>query len=203
LFHVKHRELATVDVSRETLDRLEAYETLLLRWNSRINLIGKRDEAFVWQRHFVDSLQLLPHMPAAARHAIDLGSGGGFPGLVLAIASGVHFHLVESDQRKAAFLREAARETGAPATIHATRIEAAQIDPAPLVTSRALAPLTDLLALAHRFIAPGGFALFPKGQSADQELTGAAALWNMRIERFPSQSDPAGIILRLSEVTSV
>ncbi len=176
---------------------------LLLRWNTRINLISRDDEAHLAQRHIEDSLQLMPLVPANIAGAIDLGSGGGFPGLVLAIVTGLHFDLVESDRRKAAFLREAARATGAPATIHNGRVEGLALPPTLLVTARAFAPLPRLLDLAHDLVAPGGILLLPKGKNVDAELTDARAGWNMHIEKFPSKTDPGGTILRLSEVTRV
>ncbi len=195
------------DVSRETLRRLGLFVTLLLRWNQRINLISRSDEGCVWQRHVADALQLVPLMPGEPIHlqarGIDLGSGGGFPGLILAIATSMPFDLVEADRRKAAFLREAARETAAPVQVHACRIEEAQIPPAALVTARALAPLSVLIPLAGPFMAPRGAALFPKGAAAEQELTALAGTWNMRVERHPSRIDRSGVILRISEVTRV
>jgi 16S rRNA (guanine527-N7)-methyltransferase len=200
VFHVKHRPGEGAPVSRETRLRLEVYAGLLTKWNRKINLIGRQTEPDLWRRHVEDSLQLMPYMPATATRAIDLGSGGGFPGLVLAIATGIAFDLVESDQRKCAFLREVAAATGAPATIHAVRIEAAQLEPAELVTARALAPVADLLPLAARLLAPTGVALFLKGARAEQELTAAQTQWHMRVERYPSVTDPNGVILRLSEV---
>jgi len=190
-------------VSRETLVRLRLYGDLLLRWNRAINLISRADEPDLWSRHIADSLQLGPYVPANIADAIDLGSGAGLPGLVLAMATGIHFHLIESDLRKASFLREAARETEAPVTIHACRVEAAAIDPAQLITARALAPLPNLLPLAAPLLAPGGVCLFPKGQSAERELTDTARAWNMRVEKFPSQIDRSGLILRISEVARV
>jgi 16S rRNA (guanine527-N7)-methyltransferase len=179
---------------------LEAFAALLLRWNRTVNLIARRDEANLWERHIEDSLQLVPLIAPGTRHAIDLGSGGGFPGLVLAIATAIPFDLIESDQRKAAFLREATRVTKAPATIHASRIEATALPPAPLVTARALAPLPDLLALAAPKLAPGGICLFLKGQTATSELTDAAGRWHMRCDRLPSRTNPAASILRISEI---
>ncbi len=143
---------------------------------------------------------LVPGRPA---HAIDLGSGAGFPGLVLAIATGIHFHLIESDVRKAAFLREAAREVKAPVTVHPSRIETTFITPSALVTARALAPLPKVLSLATRFLAPLGSCLFPKGKGAEAELTEAATQWNMKVECFRSEVDSSGIILRISEVARV
>ena len=197
---MKHNPGASPAVSRETQARLDLFHALFLRWNPVINLVSRRDEARVGQRHIQDSLQLVPLIPARTDRGIDLGSGGGFPGLILAIATGLPFDLVEADGRKAAFLREAARETGAPATVHAVRIEAADIAPARLLTARALAPLPELLELSARLVAPGGVALFPKGEKAQEELTNAQAKWQMVVERFASQTDPAGVILRISEV---
>jgi 16S rRNA (guanine527-N7)-methyltransferase len=197
---VKHRDLAHAGVSRETVERLTAFVDLLLAWNRRINLVSRADVANLWPRHIEDAMQLIPLIPLGVGRAIDLGSGAGLPGLVLSIVAGMPFDLLEADHRKAAFLREAARISGAPATIHAVRIEDAKIPPAKLVTARALAPLCQLLPLAHRFIAPGGVALFPKGAAVEQELTDARAEWNMQVERFPSRTHPDGTILKLSEV---
>ena len=125
------------------------------------------------------------------------------PGLVLAIATDRPFHLVESDQRKAAFLREAARAVAAPATVHAQRIEGLNLAPAPLITARALAPLPKLLEWANPFLAPGGICVFPKGKSAEDELTAAAAGWHMRVQKTPSRTDPAALILSISEIARV
>ncbi len=174
---------------------------LILAWNRTINLISKNDEQHIAERHTADSLALIPYLPTNFTHGIDLGSGAGFPGLVLAIATGRPFDLIESNKRKAAFLREAARITEAPVRVHATRIEAAEISPAPLVTARALAPLTTLLAWATPLLAAGGVCLFPKGRTVQQELTDAARQWHMRVEQWPSPLDPAARILRLSEIT--
>ncbi len=162
------------------LDRLRAYAGLLDAWTRRINLVSAADRGSIWSRHVLDSLRLLPLIPPGAARAIDLGSGAGLPGLVLAIATGIPFDLVESDRRKAAFLGEAARLTAAPVTVHAARIEAVSLAPfslapAPLVTARALAPLPALLALAAPLLAPGGTMLFPKGARAGEELEAARA----------------------------
>ncbi|WP_291299120.1 16S rRNA (guanine(527)-N(7))-methyltransferase RsmG [Elioraea sp.] len=182
---------------------LEAYAALLTRWNQRINLVSPRDLPRLWERHIADAAQLAPLIPPGTTRIADLGSGAGLPGLILAIITGTETHLVERDQRKAAFLREAARETGAPATVHAA--DAATLTPlgAGVVTARALAPLPVLLPLAIRHSAPGGVLLFPKGATAEAELTAAAAAWTMAVERFPSRTDPAATILRLSEVARV
>jgi 16S rRNA (guanine527-N7)-methyltransferase len=190
-------------ISRETQDRLNLFADLLLRWNRTVNLISRRDEAQVWPRHIGDSLQLIPHISGRPERAVDLGSGGGFPGLVLAIATAIPFDLIESDQRKCAFLREAAREAGADVRVIAQRIEATKVKPAALITARALAPLPALLELATPLLGEGGKCLFLKGETADSELTAAAAKWQMRVERFPSQTGPGAAILRLSEIRRV
>ena len=191
------------DVSRETCDRLRAYADLLLRWNRTINLISRADERQLWSRHIDDALDLLPLLPSEFSHAIDLGSGGGLPGLVLAIATGRPFHLVESDQRKSVFLREAARVTSAPVTVHAQRIEALRLPPAPLITARALAPLAKLLEWAAPLLAPGGTCVFPKGRNADDELTAAASQWHMRVQKTQSRTDPTACVLSISEIARV
>jgi 16S rRNA (guanine527-N7)-methyltransferase len=191
------------DVSRETKERLEAFAALLLRWNTRINLVSRSDAGIIWERHIQDSLQLCQLIPRGLGRAIDLGSGAGFPGLVVCIATGIPFDLIESDRRKAAFLREAARVTAAPANVHACRIEVANISPAGLVTARALAPLAKLLGLAERLLAEGGTCLFPKSEKADQEIAEALATWTMRIEPHISETDRSGVILRISEVKRV
>ncbi len=177
--------------------RLRAYAALLARWTTRINLISRADERQIWQRHVLDSLRLAALIPAGMDRAIDLGSGAGLPGLVLAIATGTPFDLVESDRRKAAFLLEAQRVTAAPVTIHCTRIEQAALAPARLVTARALAPLPALLGLAAPLLAEGGVALFPKGARADAEIEDARKLWQFDLERAGPPESP---ILLISEL---
>jgi len=199
VFHVEH-SLASNDVPRETLD---CFAALLIRWNRTVNLIAPKDQAALWDRHIADSLQLAPLMVPRPDRAIDLGSGAGFPGLVLAIATGVPFDLIEADKRKAAFLREAARVTGAPVRIHATRIEAARIPPAPLITARALAPLPRLLTLAAPLLAPDGICLFLKGGNAQAELTEAAAQWHMQVQSVPSRTAADACIFRISHLNRV
>ena len=201
-FHVEHG-LTPNDVSRETRAALEKYSALLLRWNRTVNLVAPGDEPQLWERHIANSLQLAPLICQPIDRAIDLGSGAGFPGLILALATGIPFDLVEADQRKAAFLREAARITGAPVRVHAVRIESADLPPAPLITARALAPLPKLLDLAAPLLAPGGQCLFLKGISAQTELTHAAAQWHMRVERIPSRTAPDACILRITDLRRV
>lgn len=190
-----------MNVSRETQERLETYASLLRKWNQTINLISRRDIDDLWHRHIEDSLQLVPLMPVGIPFAVDLGSGGGLPGLVLAIATDCHFHLVESDRRKSAFLREAARACAAPITVHAERANAVTLPRARLVTARALAPLIDLIGLAAPFLAPEGMLLAPKGRSVEAELTQAAERWHMRVTRTKSVTDASAEILQITEVT--
>ena len=189
-----HAAQSTPGVSRETLDRLHAYAALLEKWTAAINLIGSADRGDIWSRHVEDSLRLLPLIPPGTSRAIDLGSGAGLPGLVLAIASGISFDLIESDRRKAAFLQEAARVTAAPVQVHAARVEAVTLRPAPLVTARALAPLDALLALAAPLLAPGGTALFPKGARVGEELDQARRAWRMEAMQHTSPGQPGAIL---------
>lgn len=191
---------AETGVSRETLDRLGAYADLVRRWQPKINLVGPSTLDDLWRRHMLDSAQLFPLLPADARTLVDLGSGAGFPGLVLAVLGVPDVHLVESDTRKAAFLREAARVSGTNVTVHARRIDAVPAIAADIVTARALAPLAELLAWAHRFVGSRGVALFPKGQQAEDEVADAARIWTLSVERIPSRTDANGAILRVSGI---
>jgi 16S rRNA (guanine527-N7)-methyltransferase len=177
--------------------RLGRFVDLLLRWNATLNLIAAKDVAVVWERHIADSLQLVPLLPAGIDRAVDLGSGGGFPGLVLAIATGVRFDLIEADRRKASFLRSAVLETGAPATVHCCRIEDAAVPPAGLVTARALAPLPRLLPLAVRLLTADGICLLLKGAKVQEELAAAERDWTMTVDQVPSRTGPDGVVLRV------
>lgn len=197
---MKRDPLPPAETQPETKERLETFLALLLRWNARINLVAERDPAAIWHRHIEDSLQLLPLLPQTGPLA-DLGSGAGFPGLVLALATSRETHLVESDRRKAAFLVEAASRLALPhVTVHPVRIESVTLPPVAALSARALAPMTELLPYAAKFLAPGGVALFPKGRSAEAELTAALRNWTMRVERFESRTDPTATILRLSDI---
>ena len=188
-------------VSREAPGlQFDPFIALLLRWNRRINLISRVDERFVRQRHIDDAAQLAALIPAGTARGIDLGSGAGFPGLILAAMTGIPFDLIEADQRKAAFLMEAARLLAAPVQVHAVRAEAARVLPASVITARALARLPRLLALAVPLLAMGGMCLFPKGAGVESELTLAAAQWHMRVDRIPSRTDPRAVILRITEL---
>ena len=182
---------------------LNAYADLLHKWNATVNLISAADLPHIWPRHIEDSLQLGTIAGPLPPRAIDLGSVPGSLASILAIAFGIEIDLIEQDQRKAAFLREAIFVTGAPAHVHATKIERATLAPAPLVTSRALAPLPVLLRLARPLLTDDGFCLFPKSRAAESEITEAERHWSMRLERFPSRTDATGMILRVSELRPV
>ena len=190
--------------SPETTARLAAYGDLLLRWNTRINLISAETVADIDQRHIADCAQLQPLLPQDGSIA-DIGSGAGLPGLVLAIMQPEReTHLVESDKRKAAFLVEASAQLKLPfVRVHAYRAENAKLPPLSAITARALAPLATLLPYADKFLAPGGVAVFPKGKTAEKELTEAAQGWHFMCERFPSTTNPEATILRLSNIHRV
>jgi 16S rRNA (guanine527-N7)-methyltransferase len=197
----RDRALALTPVSRETIDRLDRFVELLLAWQQRINLIAPSTVPQLWTRHIADSLQLLVLAPQA-RTWVDLGSGAGFPGLVIACAladaAAARVHLVESNGKKAAFLREAARTLGVPADIHAVRIEDFVERSAPavdVVTARALAPLPKLLAAAYPLLKTAPLGLFPKGQDVGLELTAAARCWSIEAALVPSRTDPRGRIV--------
>jgi len=187
-------------VSRETLARLEAYADLLTRWSARINLVGRDTIADLWRRHFLDSAQLRLFVPDGALRLIDLGSGAGFPGLVLAILGVPDVELVEADSRKAAFLREAARVTETNMTLRPCRIAAVPAHPVDVVTARALAPLDRLLDLAHPFLGPDTVCLFLKGERVAEELTLARKRWTITVALHNSIADPRGVVLRLHQV---
>jgi 16S rRNA (guanine527-N7)-methyltransferase len=190
------RALALTPVSRETLDRLDRFVAVLLDWQQRMNLIASSTEPKLWTRHIADSLQLLALAPQA-RIWVDLGTGAGFPGVVLACAladiPGAHVHLVERSTKKAAFLREIVHVTGAPAEVHPVRLEdfvenlAVPVD---VVTARALAPLAALLSATYPLLKTGTLGLFPKGQDVDAELTEAAKCWSIQSSLAPSLTDP-------------
>jgi 16S rRNA (guanine527-N7)-methyltransferase len=191
---------ASRGVSRETLDRLTVYLDLLHRWQRAINLVGPATLADPWRRHILDSAQLVQHLPAATASLVDLGSGAGFPGMVLAVLGVPGVVLIESDRRKAQFLREVARATGTEVTVLAERIENLAGWPVDVVTARALAPLPRLLPLAERFLAADSVCLFLKGYNAERELTQALKSWHMVPEMFSSRSAPTGTVLKLQGV---
>ena len=186
--------------SDQVADRLQAYADLLVKWQARINLVGPDTIASLWHRHIVDSAQLFPHLPQTVHRLMDIGSGAGFPGLVLAVMGVPDVHLVESDSRKCAFLREVARVTETNVTIHNRRIEQCPPMQAQVVTARALAPLEKLLTWAEPHLLPEGHCLFLKGKGAEDELTQAGKEWDIKVQRIPSLTDAQAMILKVSEV---
>lgn len=194
---------AEYGVSRETLNRLRAFDVVLLDWSSRHNLISRSTIEERWDRHYRDSAQLYGLLPADARTLVDLGSGAGFPGLVLAAmgaARGLHVALVESTGKKAAFLDAAIRAMSLQnARVIQQRIENITISPPDVVTARALAQLERLLAYAAGFAKENSVLIFPKGQDVEGELTQAAKSWHMEVDRRPSVTSPGSTILVIRE----
>ncbi|MDM7945821.1 MAG: 16S rRNA (guanine(527)-N(7))-methyltransferase RsmG [Oceanibaculum nanhaiense] len=194
---------SATDVSRETLIRLEAYVDLLAKWQKAVNLVGPSTLKDVWRRHILDSLQLMPYSPEQSASALDLGSGAGLPGLVLAIAGVKGMTLVESDARKVAFLREAARVTETELEVFHGRIEMLPAWKVDLVTARALTSVAGLLGYTWPYLKPGGRCLFLKGRGVDDELKAAESLWEMRVTKYPSRTAPDGVILQLEGIRHV
>jgi 16S rRNA (guanine527-N7)-methyltransferase len=197
----KARALTLIPVSRETENRLDRFVDVLLLWQSKLNLVAPSTLGELWTRHIADSLQLLPLAPDA-RTWVDFGTGGGFPGAVIACAladkPGTKVHLIESNGKKAAFLREAVRVTGAPAIVHLERAEKfgeTCAEPVHVVTARALAPLKTLCDQAFPLMSGGAIALFPKGQDVDAELTDAAKYWRLEATKVSSRTNPEGSIV--------
>jgi 16S rRNA (guanine527-N7)-methyltransferase len=197
---------ALIGAAEVTLERLDRYEALLGKWQKAINLIGPKTLPEIWERHFLDSAQFWKQAPPGAQSLADIGSGGGFPGLVLAALAadpaigrpGFQVHLIESDQRKASFLREAARVMDlSGVTIHAARIESLGALEVDMVTARACAPLAQLLIWSEPMLARGAVGLFAKGAQAEEEMIGIAGY---RIERIASATDPTGCLLRIESL---
>ncbi len=197
-----------VDVSRETIERLEALVSLMKKWNTAINLVARSTLEDAWNRHILDSAQLYSLAPAGAATWVDLGSGGGFPGLVIACiakekAPKLVVTLIESDQRKAAFLRQANTSLGLGCQILCERIETASAQNADVVSARALAPLDKLCGFAARHMQPNGCALFMKGAQHAAEVDVARKLWSFDLDAFPSLTDPNAVILKLKDLNHV
>ena len=191
------------EVPRETLERLTNHARLLVERNAHLNLVADSTLPDMWRRHFLDSAQLASLVPDTARTLVDLGSGAGFPGMVLAIIlgplrPGLKVHLVDATLKKCRFLEEVASATQAPVVVHWSRAEDVPDLKADVVTARALAPLTKLLRLAQPFFGPATTGLFLKGRAAASELTEARESWRLAAETFPSRSDPSGSILRVT-----
>ncbi|MBU6443712.1 MAG: 16S rRNA (guanine(527)-N(7))-methyltransferase RsmG [Alphaproteobacteria bacterium] len=198
---------AATGVSRETLARLKAYVSLLEDWNARHNLVSAASLADVWRRHVWDSAQLFPLIPVEARSLVDLGSGAGFPGLVLAAMArertGFRTVLYESIGKKCRFLEAAAERMDLPVEVRNVRMEEVVPEAFDVVTARACAPLAKLLAYAQPFQGPATVNLFLKGQSVEVELTEAHKSWRMKLARSESRTDPSGVILEIRELRHV
>ncbi|MDT8328090.1 MAG: 16S rRNA (guanine(527)-N(7))-methyltransferase RsmG [Roseovarius sp.] len=197
---------AGLDVSRETLDRLEIYADLLRKWNPKINLVSKNTIDDLWSRHILDSAQIFAHAPHPVDHWVDLGSGGGFPGLVIAIMGGelkspLKTTLVESDARKCAFLSTVIRETGVHAKVLNHRIESLKPLHANILSARALGSLDLLLSFAERHLAPQGTCIFPKGASYEKELAEAQSKWNFGYQLAKSKTETGPVILKITGVS--
>ena len=195
-------------VSRETISQLEVYVALLEKWNPRINLVARSTLGQIWDRHFVDSAQVFAYAPDDARHWVDLGSGGGFPGLVVAVLAKelrpeLRVTLVESDTRKATFLRTVIRELKLPAKVIDARIEAVEPLQADVLSARALADLKQLLGFADLHRKSSGVALFPKGATWKKEVQEAQQSWRFDYERFTSKTEAEAVILRIGEIEHV
>jgi 16S rRNA (guanine527-N7)-methyltransferase len=195
---------ARTGVSRETLARLKAYAGLLIDWNSRHNLVSARSLDDLWRRHFWDSAQLAPLIPKNAKTLADLGSGAGFPGLVLAemLRGQVAVTLYEATAKKCAFLTAGAERMELAVIIRNSRTEEAPGEVFDVVTARACAPLPKLLGYAQKFTGQNSVCLFLKGQNVGSELTEAHKSWKMKVRQIPSLTDPSGVILELTELAS-
>ncbi|WP_170363956.1 16S rRNA (guanine(527)-N(7))-methyltransferase RsmG [Ruegeria arenilitoris] len=195
----------SLNVSRETFEKLSIFVALLRKWNPKINLVSRSTLPEVWSRHVKDSIQVF-HLVEPKNHWVDLGSGGGFPGLVCAILASeaspeTEFTLVESDQRKSAFLRTVIRETKANCSVISKRIES--VDPlgADVLSARALADLTTLLSFCDRHLKEDGVAVFPKGATWKKEIDAAQREWNFTTETANSLTDPQAVILKIKGVS--
>ena len=187
-------------VSRETLDRFSVYGELLIKWQSAINLVSSNTIGDLWHRHFLDSAQIFSLLPPETKNILDIGSGAGFPGLVLALMGAKNVTLVESDTRKCMFLKEVLRETNSIANIENCRIESFTKSNFDVVTARALAPLDKLLVYAQPFFRAGTVGFFPKGRQFGSELASAKKHWQLKYSLVPSVTDTSGAIIVVEEM---
>ena len=200
--------MSALDVSRETMEKLELYLELLKKWNPAINLVAKSTIETAWTRHFIDSAQIFRHAPEGWHHWADFGTGGGFPGAVVAIMAketnaNSRVTLVESDQRKAAFLRNVLRETDTPGDVVAKRIEAVDPLEADVISARALADLSKLLEFSEHHATKNATLLFPKGANWRKELTQAEESWSFTHTAITSETDPSAIVLKIGGLARV
>lgn len=203
-----YTDVGGVSVSRETLNCLQQYAELLTKWTKRINLVAAASIPHVWERHILDSAQLIVHAPRDARTWVDLGSGGGLPGVVCAILAreimpDCRFTLIESDQRKSAFLMTAAQALDVRIKVLSDRAEQVTPQQADIISARALAPLTQLLPLVERHLAKTGVALLPKGKNHAQELAATRQEWQFDVTSHPSLTDPLARLLVIKEIRRV
>lgn len=194
--------LSDLNVSRETIERLEALVNLLTKWTKSINLIAPNSVPDIWKRHILDSAQVYQIAPKSWTQWVDLGSGGGLPALVIAILdeSQHPMTLVESDKRKCLFLSTVRRELSLNISVENTRIEKADIDRADVLSARALASLSDLLVYSERLLKPDGIALFSKGERFQQELDEASKDWHFDMKAHPSKTNTDARILEISGI---
>ncbi|MCA0908118.1 16S rRNA (guanine(527)-N(7))-methyltransferase RsmG [Ruegeria marisrubri] len=202
---VEYSKFEDLNVSRETFERLVIYVDLVKRWNPKINLVSKNSLGHIWDRHILDSVQVYRCADRFDTWA-DLGSGGGFPGMVCAIIAaeenpGAAFNMIESDQRKSAFLRSVARECGIKCTVTSKRIESVDPLAANIVSARALADLRTLLSFCDRHLHTNGTALLPKGANWKKELEDAREEWNFKAEAITSLTEPQAVILKINGVS--
>ncbi|MGE0251120.1 MAG: 16S rRNA (guanine(527)-N(7))-methyltransferase RsmG [Dongiaceae bacterium] len=186
-----------LNVSRGTLEKFFTYEQLLKKWNSKINLVSASTLDDFWGRHILDSGQLIHHLPPHTRILVDLGSGAGFPGMVLAIMGVQEVHLIEADAKKCAFLENVSRETLTDVIIHQDRIENLRNIEADVITARALADVPTLLNYSKNFVKKDTVGLFLKGEQVESELTAKSDSWQVVIEKIPSISSTTGSVLKV------
>ena len=191
-----------LDVSRETLELFACYGELLVKWQSKINLVSGKTLDDIWLRHFLDSAQLFRLLPAKNKSILDVGSGAGFPGLVLVLMGARNVTLIESDTKKCMFLREVLRQTGKNANIVNCRIEEYGHREFDIVTARALAPMERLLSYVKPYFGAHTKGLFPKGKQVDEELTKAMKQWKLEVSRVPSITSNTGVILVVEKILS-
>lgn len=191
------------NVPRGTAEKFDRYAALLVEWNAKFNLVAESTLPHLWSRHFLDSAQLVKYLPETPEKPVlvDMGSGAGFPGIVLSILTQAEIHMIESTGKKANFLRTVIDELGLTAQVHQERIEAVKGLKADVITARALALLPELLKHAHRFIKPDSVCLFLKGRNAPEELTEAKKYWTFSDRKYASLTDPSGVVLRLSHLS--
>jgi 16S rRNA (guanine527-N7)-methyltransferase len=189
-----------VKVSHETVERLSLYHDLLLKWQTKVNLVGPDTIGEAWQRHFLDSLQLLNILPTLKCRMLDFGTGAGFPGMILAIAGVSDMHLVESDAKKITFLKEVARITKTNVSIHHGRIEQQNFSDVNVILSRACSALEKLFVFSSPFVSHGTTCLFHKGKNYSTELEDANEQWDFDSTVIPSVTDAQGVILKISNL---